>query len=189
MLYLIYLVSCFLCGYFPGLLKQEARRHQVNKVKRILLKLPVSIYLLESITWIPTQILSFDGHFENYATACTLISSLGYLWALSIGTFMIFKFTITFAHSIFWTCKSAKSFIFQTQLLPLFKVFQYSFSEAIFFKISTHSLHNVYNNVWNFHYDWFTATPWNFKINLSYEPVKNPRYNIHCFDVMLIFPN
>ena len=23
--------------------------------------------------------------------------------------------------------------------------------------------------------------------NLSYEPVKNLRYNIHCFDVMLIF--
>ena len=28
-----------------------------------------------------------------------------------------------------------------------------------------------------------------FKANLSYEPVKNSRYNIHCFDVMLIFPN
>ena len=27
-----------------------------------------------------------------------------------------------------------------------------------------------------------------FKTNLSYEPVKNLRYNIHCFDVMLIFP-
>ena len=26
------------------------------------------------------------------------------------------------------------------------------------------------------------------KLNLSYEPVKNLRYNIHCFDVMLIFP-
>ena len=23
----------------------------------------------------------------------------------------------------------------------------------------------------------------------TYEPVKNPRFNIHCFDVMLIFPN
>ena len=23
------------------------------------------------------------------------------------------------------------------------------------------------------------ATPWNFKTNLSYEPVKNLRYNIH----------
>ena len=22
--------------------------------------------------------------------------------------------------------------------------------------------------------------PWNLKTNLSYEPVKNPRYNIHC---------
>ena len=28
----------------------------------------------------------------------------------------------------------------------------------------------------------------NFKTNLSHEPVKNLRYNIHCFDVMLIFP-
>ena len=35
---------------------------------------------------------------------------------------------------------------------------------------------------------WFTATPWNFKTNLAYEPTKNPRYNIHCFDVTLIFP-
>ena len=25
--------------------------------------------------------------------------------------------------------------------------------------------------------------------NLSYEPVKNRRYNIHCFEVMLIFSN
>ena len=27
--------------------------------------------------------------------------------------------------------------------------------------------------------DSLSATPWNFKTNLSYEPVKNPRYNIH----------
>ena len=27
-----------------------------------------------------------------------------------------------------------------------------------------------------------------FKKNLACEPAKNPRYNIHCFDVMLIFP-
>ena len=40
-LYLIYLLSSlFLCGYFFDPLTQEARRHQVNKVKRILLKLP-----------------------------------------------------------------------------------------------------------------------------------------------------
>ena len=26
------------------------------------------------------------------------------------------------------------------------------------------------------------------KKNLACEPAKNPRYNIHCFDVMLIFP-
>ena len=182
-------MSCFLCGYFPGLLKQEARRHQVNKVKRILLKLPVSIYLLESITWIPTQILSFDGHFENYATACTLISSLGYLWALSIGTFMIFKFTITFAHSIFWTCSQQNLSYSKLSCCHYLRCFDIVFHGQFFLKISSHNLHNVYNNVWNFHYDWFTATPWNFKINLSYEPVKNPRYNIHCFDVMLIFPN
>ena len=31
--------------------------------------------------------------------------------------------------------------------------------------------------------------PLNFKTNLTYKPVKNPRYNIHCFDVMLMFPN
>ena len=27
-----------------------------------------------------------------------------------------------------------------------------------------------------------------FKKNLACEPAKNLRYNIHCFDVMLIFP-
>ena len=34
-------------------------------------------------------------------------------------------------------------------------------------------------------------TPWNFKRNLAYQPAKNPRYNINCFDVntMQIFPN
>ena len=32
-----------------------------------------------------------------------------------------------------------------------------------FLKISSHNLHNVYNNVWNFHWDWFTATPWNIQ--------------------------
>ena len=30
---------------------------------------------------------------------------------------------------------------------------------------------------------------WNFKTNLPYEQAKNLRYNIHCFDLMLIFPN
>ena len=29
----------------------------------------------------------------------------------------------------------------------------------------------------------------NFKTKLSYELLKNPRYYIHSFDVMLIFPN
>ena len=35
-------------------------------------------------------------------------------------------------------------------------------------------------------WDWFTATPWNLKTNLVYEPTTNQGYNIHCFDVMLI---
>ena len=48
---------------------QEARRHQVNKVKHVLLKIHSSVYLLESI---PIQILYNDGHFENYATARTI---------------------------------------------------------------------------------------------------------------------
>ena len=64
---LIYLVcSCFLCGYFPDPLRfklfplvetrdgkittQEAGTHQVNKLKRISLKITAKIYLLESIT-------------------------------------------------------------------------------------------------------------------------------------------
>ena len=37
--------------------------------------------------------------------------------------------------------------------------------------------------------DSLRATPGNFKKNLAYEPAKNTRYNIHCFGVMLIFPN
>ena len=36
-----------------------------NKVKHILLKIHASIYLFESITWIPIQILYVDRHFEN----------------------------------------------------------------------------------------------------------------------------
>ena len=39
----------------------------------VLLKIHASICLLESITWIPIQILYNDGHFENYATASTHI--------------------------------------------------------------------------------------------------------------------
>ena len=38
-------------------------------------------------------------------------------------------------------------------------------TRTIFLKISSHNLHDVYNNVWNFHWDWFTAAPWNFKTN------------------------
>ena len=83
-----------------------------------------------------------------------------------------------------------------TRFLTTFRIWTFSaflyISETTrtnFFKISSHNLHNVYNNVWNFHWDWFTATPWNFKTILSYDSVKNPRYSFHCFDVMLIFPN
>ena len=36
-------------------------------------------------------------------------------------------------------------------------------------------------SVWKFPEDWFTATPWNFKTNLAYEPTKNLRDNIYCF--------
>ena len=43
---------------------------------------------------------------------------------------------------------------------------------------------DVYNNVANFHQDWFTATPWNLKTNLAYELAKNPRFNIYCFDAI-----
>ena len=38
---------------------------------------------------------------------------------------------------------------------------------------ASHNLHDVHNNVWNFHWDWYTATPWNFKTKLAYEPTKN----------------
>ena len=83
------------------------------------------------------------------------------------------------------TCISATSLKIWT-----FSAFLYisETTRTNFFKISPLYLHNVNNNVWNFHRDWFTATPWNFKTNLSYEPVKHLPYNIHRFDVMLIFP-
>ena len=42
-------------------------RHQVNKVKRFLLKIPASTYLLESINLISIQNLYVQGHFEDYA--------------------------------------------------------------------------------------------------------------------------
>ena len=37
--------------------------------------------------------------------------------------------------------------------------------------------------------DWFTLKPWNFKANQAYEPAKNLRDKIHCFDIMLMFAN
>ena len=83
------------------------------------------------------------------------------------------------------TCISATSLKIWT-----FSAFLYisETTRTIFLKISPRHLHNVNNNVWNFHRDWFTATPWNFKTNLSYEPVKHLPYNSHRFDVMLTFP-
>ena len=103
-----------------------------------------------------------------------------------LGSFGVFSFLRSSKLTHFLaTCITATSFKIWTFSALLY------ISETTrtnFFKISSHSIHNVCNNVWNFHYDWFTATPWNFKTNLSYEPVKNLRYNIHCFDVMLIFP-
>ena len=36
---------------------QQARTHHVNKVRRFLLTISANTYLLESITWIPIQIL------------------------------------------------------------------------------------------------------------------------------------
>ena len=53
------------------------------------------------------------------------------------------------------------------------------------FFYTSSNLHHVYNNVWNFHEDWFTSTPLNFKTNLTCKPDKNPLYNVQCFDVML----
>ena len=52
-------------------------------------------------------------------------------------------------------------------------------------KLNSGHVHDVCYHVWNFREHWFTAIPLNFKTNLTYKPVKNPLYNIHCFDVML----
>ena len=41
---------------------QQVRTNQVKKVKLFLLKIPATIYLLESMTWIPVQILYVHGH-------------------------------------------------------------------------------------------------------------------------------
>ena len=41
---------------------QQVRTNQVNKVKCFLLKIPATIYLLESMTWIPIQIPYVHGH-------------------------------------------------------------------------------------------------------------------------------
>ena len=38
---------------------------------------------------------------------------------------------------------------------------------------ASHNLHDVHNNVWDFYWDWYTATPWNVKTKLAYEPTKN----------------
>ena len=94
-----------------------------------------------------------------------------------LGNFGVLSFLRSWKLTRFLTtCISATSFRIWT-----FSAFLYisETTRTNFFKISSHDLHNLYQNVWNFHEDWFSATPWNFKTNLSYEPVKNLRYNIH----------
>ena len=103
-----------------------------------------------------------------------------------LGNFGVFSFLRSWKLTRFLTtCVSATYSKFG--LLALFCI-SLKRLERFFFKISPRNLHNVNNNVWNFHRDWFTATPWNFKTNLSYEPVKHLPYNSHRFDVMLTFP-
>ena len=67
---------------------QQEKTSEANKERCILLKILASIYLLESFTWIPIQILYVHGHFKDitqYETTCiydqTLIMSLGGLWS------------------------------------------------------------------------------------------------------------
>ena len=43
---------------------QQARTHHVHKVRRFLLRISAKTYLLESITWIPIQILYVHRHFD-----------------------------------------------------------------------------------------------------------------------------
>ena len=43
---------------------QQARPHHVNEVRRFLLRISAKTYLLESITWIPIQILYVHRHFD-----------------------------------------------------------------------------------------------------------------------------
>ena len=44
---------------------QQARTHHVNKVRFFfLLRISANTYFLESITWIPIQILYVHGHFD-----------------------------------------------------------------------------------------------------------------------------
>ena len=42
---------------------QQARTHHVNKVRGFLLRISANAYLLESITWIPIQILYVHCHY------------------------------------------------------------------------------------------------------------------------------
>ena len=91
-----------------------------------------------------------------------------------LRNFCVFSFLRSWKPTRFLTtCTSATSFKIWTISAFLF------ISETTrtnFFKISSSNLHNVPNNVWNFHLDWFTATLLNFKTNLFYLPVRNPLF-------------
>ena len=47
------------------IITQKAKTSKVNKVRCSLLQTLASIYILESFTWIPIQILYVHGHFNN----------------------------------------------------------------------------------------------------------------------------
>ena len=96
-----------------------------------------------------------DSNYSNVASERWLISYFDARKFWYIFVLAIFKLT-----RFLTTCKSATSFKIWT-----FRAFLYisETTGTIFLKIASHNLHSVYNNVWNVHVDWFTATPWNFK--------------------------
>ena len=90
-----------------------------------------------------------------------------------LGNFGFFSFLRSWKLTRFLTtCLIATSFKIWT-----FSGFLYisETTRTNVFKISSHNFHNVYNKFRNFYYDWCTATPWNFKTDLSYEPVRKIR--------------
>ena len=75
---------------------QQEKTSKANKETCILMKILASIYLLESFTWIPIQILYVHGHFKDitqYETTCiydqTLIMSLGRLWSAPLHACLV----------------------------------------------------------------------------------------------------